>query len=321
MKIKKGLVIGKFLPPHKGHNYLIEFGLKNCTELTVVVCHLDGQPIHGEIRATWLREIHPTAKVIVVNDIQKDDDSLAWANYTKEFLGYTPDVVFTSEDYGKTFCHHLKCKHVMVDKARITVPISGTKVRENPLKQWDFIHHCVRAHYAKRVCIIGAESTGTTTLAKELAQYYKTNWVPEYGRIYSEGKLATGEYNWTSDEFEHIAEIQNLTENKLARSCNKILFCDTDSFATHVWHNRYMNFYSDKVKAHSEGRNYDLYIVTLNDIPFVQDGTRDGEHIRNEMHLEFIKQLKKENKHFIIVKGKHWQRFKKAIRHCDKLLA
>jgi NadR type nicotinamide-nucleotide adenylyltransferase len=316
----KSLVIGKFYPPHKGHSYLIDYGLKHCDNLCVVVCHRDDQSIPGRLRAKWLKEIHPKAKVIVVKDINQDDDSKAWAEYTKKFLGYNPDVVFTSENYGINYCRFLGCKHIMVDKKRKTVPISGTIIRQKPLKSWGYLHPCVQAYFAKRVCIIGAESTGTTTLAKALAQYYKTNWVPEYGRTYSEGKITTGNYSWKSEEFEHIAKTQNNSEDNLAKSCNKILICDTDSFTTGIWHERYMNYVSKKVEALSKNRHYDLYIVTADDIPFVQDGTRDGEHIRHQMHVRFIEKLKKHNKRFIIVTGTHQERMRKAIKRCNKLL-
>ena len=169
-----GLVIGKFYPPHRGHKYLINCAAKRVDHLVVVVCHLAGQKIHGEQRAAWLREIHPNVEVRVVHDIEEDDNSEAWAKYTKEFLGYVPDYVFTSEDYGDAYCHHLGAKHIQVDKERLHVPISATKVRSNPLQHWKFLEPCVRAHFVKRICVVGAESTGTTTMARALAEHYQT---------------------------------------------------------------------------------------------------------------------------------------------------
>ncbi|HKY04356.1 MAG TPA: ATP-binding protein, partial [Blastocatellia bacterium] len=60
----------------------------------------------------------------------------------------------------------------------------------------------------KRVCLVGAESTGKTTIARALAEYYKTVWVPEYGREYSEEHLTGRGYRWRSEEFTHIAARQ-----------------------------------------------------------------------------------------------------------------
>ena len=45
-----------------------------------------------------------------------------------------------------------------------------------------------KAHFAKRVVVVGVESSGTTTLAEALAEHYHTVWVPEYGRFYWEGR-------------------------------------------------------------------------------------------------------------------------------------
>ena len=56
------------------------------------------------------------------------------------------------------------------------------------------------------------------------------------------------------------------------------------------------------------------------DIPFVQDGTRDGEHIRYTMHKRFEAELKKRNKPYILLSGNHQTRLKEAIEACDQLL-
>src|SRR5262245_30498722 len=144
----------------------------------------------------------------------------------------------------------------------------------------------------KRVVIIGSESSGTTTLARALAEHYHTVWVPEYGRVYSEGRQYAGQ-PWRSDEFVHIATEQIRMEDTLARHANKVLICDTDAFATSIWHERYMGAASDDVRAIAAGRKYDLYVVTDVDIPFVQDDIRDGESFRQWMQGRFIEELSK----------------------------
>jgi len=317
----RGLVVGKFFPPHKGHIYLIKEAKKGCDHLTVLVVDAKGESIPASLRAKWIRELILGIEVLVVEDIYADDDSKAWAKYTVERLGYTPDVVFTSEDYGDPFAQYMGCKHVLIDKERIHVPISGTKVRSNPLKYWDYIDEPVRAYFAKRVCVVGAESTGTTTMAKALANYYKTVWVPEFGRFYSEGKMQGPVMaNWGTREFIYIAKMQNSIEYQLVKICNKILICDTDSFATSIWHQRYMGFISEDVDLLSRDREYDLYFLTDVDIPFVQDGLRDGEHIRHNMHKKFIEELTKRGKKFVILSGSHEKRLATAIKHCNQLL-
>lgn len=319
--MKRGLVIGKFYPPHAGHKFLIESGLAQCDRLVVIVCHRDDQKIPGTLRAKWIQEIHPQAEVRVVQDILRDDDSKAWADTTRSTLGYAPDVVFSSEDYGPAFAGFLGARHVLIDKDRVKVPVSGTQVRRNAFAVWDFLEPCVRAYFAKRVCVVGAESTGTTTLARALAGHYHTAWVPEYGRFYSEGKLASKYYSpWRTGEFIHIAGEQNRLEDSLAGFCDKLLVCDTDSFATRLWHERYVGHMSPEVGALCEGRRYELYFLTAPDIPFVQDGTRDGEHLRHQMHRRFVEELTKAGKPYLLLEGSHESRFKKAVEACDKVL-
>ena len=91
----------------------------------------------------------------------------------------------------------------------------------------------------KRVCLLGAESTGKTTLARALAAAYGTVWNPEYGRPYTElGR--DPEAPWTSAEFTHIARIQCWYEDCLAGSARRALFCDTDAFTTALFHEVYL---------------------------------------------------------------------------------
>lgn len=319
--MSKAIVIGKFYPPHKGHRYLIETALSGADEVTVIVCDNKKQKISASLRAEWIKETTPRANVIIVDDCLPEDDSEAWARYTLKVLGYAPDFVFTSEGYGDAYAGFMGSKHTLVDKTRKTVPVSSTDIRDNPLAYWDYTDPCVRAYFAKRVCVLGAESSGTTTLARSLAEHYKTVWVPEFGRMYWEAKMNLPASGWDTSEFVFIAGEQNKLEDKLARKCDKILICDTDSFATSVWHERYVGFISPEVSALSENRNYEIYFLTDPGIPFVQDGTRDGEHIRLGMHKRFEEELKKRNKNYVLLAGDHNARLSKAIEICDDILA
>lgn len=159
-----------------------------------------------------------------------------WAENTVRWLGRAPDPVFTSEDYGDRYAALMGAKHICVDRARTRVPISGTAVRRDPFAHWEFVEPPVRGWLTKRVCVLGAESTGTTTLARALAEHYRTEWVEEYGREYSETKLAAGETVWRTEVFLHIAVEQSRREHEAARRANRLLICDTNAFATSLWH-------------------------------------------------------------------------------------
>lgn len=318
----RGVIVGKFYPPHRGHKYLIDTARKQCDYLTVFVCRKAGEVPSADVRGEWLREIHPDVNICVIEDIGLDDDSKAWADYTIALLGYAPDVVFTSEDYGYPYAALMNSRHVQVDKARTVVPISGTAVRRNPLACWDYLEPVVRAYYVKRVCLVGAESTGKTTLAELLARHYNTVWVPEYGREFSEQKPDFLQQTWTTAEFVQIAAEQSRREDVAARQANRVLICDTDAFATSIWHRRYMgDVRSLEVEAIAAPRRYDLYLLTNTDIPFVQDGLRDGENIRQWMHETFLAELQNQQKPFALVSGTLEERMQQATKLIDSLLS
>ena len=315
-------MIGKFLPPHRGHKHLIDTALARCDRVSVIVCDKPEMRPSGILRAAWLREIHPEAEVIPIDDRLPADDSRLWAENTRLVLGKSPDVVFTSEDYGAPYARFLGCDHVLVDRDRVTVPCSGTLVRASPLDCLDFLEPCVRAHYIVRVAIVGAESTGTTTLARALAEAYGTFWVPEYGREYWMEKVRRSEEgDWTEDEFVHIAEEQNRREDLAAREANRVLFCDTDAFATSLWFERYLGARSSRVEAVSKGRRYGLTLLTGAEIPFVQDGWRDGEAIREGMHRRFVERLTEERRPYVLLEGSPEVRLARATSLVEGLLS
>lgn len=320
----RGLVIGKFYPPHKGHKYLIDTARAGVDELTVIVCGKQGQTISPELRAQWLRNIHPDVTIKIIessDDTLPEDDSQAWAEATVGWLGYAPDVVYTSEDYGDAYAAFMGSKHISVDQPRATFPISGTKVRQSPLSHLDYLEPVVRAHFVKRVCILGAESSGTTTMAKALADHYKTEWVAEYGRTYTEAKYGNAKnIHWDSDEFVHIASMQNKLEDELAPQANKVLICDTNSDVTNVWHEYFMGKRSPEVQRLSGDRKYDLYFITDIDFAFVQDGFREDDKTRRWMHQRFTELLTSQNQPFTVLSGGHEQRLVQAIKSIDRLL-
>ncbi len=320
-RFRRSVCIGKFLPPHRGHKLLIDTAQEQSEQVVVFVCEKASDPIPGELRVAWLREIHPAADVRLIDDhYDADDDSELWGRLTIGWLGGAPDAVFTSEDYGHTYAQAMGCAHVQVDKARQRVPCSGTVIRRDPHAHWEFLEPPVRGWFAKRVCVLGAESTGTTTLAEALAARLGTVWVAEYGREYSEIKQQRGETVWRSDEFVEIAEEQNRREDAGARLANHIVVCDTNSFATTLWHRRYMGSENPAVAEIAARNACDLYLLTGDEIPFVQDGLRDGEHIRHEMHRWFVAALEAQSVPWRLISGSREERVEKAMRMIGEVL-
>jgi HTH-type transcriptional repressor of NAD biosynthesis genes len=319
-----GFIVGKFYPPHRGHRHLIETARRQVDRLIVMIAHHPSQTIPGELRRAWLEEIHPDCEIHLVPD-EVEDDSRQWAEFTVRYLGRPPDVVFTSENYGPEFARLMGAQHVMIDLARAAVPVSGTLIRSDPLEHLEWLEPCVRAYYVRRVVLIGAESTGKTTLAQQLAERFDTTWVPEYGREHWEKKVSGLSMSdplpsWSHEEFVHIATEQQARENRLARKANRVLICDTNAFATGTWHERYYHHRNARVDAIGAGDKVDLYLLTAPDVAFVQDGFRDGEKIRDWMHEAFKTQLASGATPWRLIAGPYSARFEAAEAALEALM-
>jgi HTH-type transcriptional repressor of NAD biosynthesis genes len=322
----RGAVVGKFLPFHSGHRYLIETALAQAGELTVIVVTRAFEPIPGELRRRWIEEALPDATVVLFDQDAvglASDDSEGWAAQTIRLLGSPPDVVFTSERYGERWAKAMGCDHVIVDRRRRTVPISGAQIRRDPIAHLRFLSGGARAHYVKRVCLLGAESTGKTTLARALAEHYGTVWNPEYGHAYSwfRERDANDWSSWTTAEFIQIARLQNCYEDFLAEQANGVLFCDTNAWTTGLFHEIYLGERSAAVDALA-GRAYDLYILCDPATPFAQDelGMRtDGPH-RVQMHEAYLAHVRETETPFVVVSGSHTERTRQATVAVDALL-
>jgi NadR type nicotinamide-nucleotide adenylyltransferase len=323
---QRGAVIGKFHPFHSGHRHLIESALERADEVTVIVVARAGENPGGALRARWIEEALPDARVVLLDGDAEglaDADTAGWAATTMRVLGGAPDVVFTSEDYGEPWARAMGCEHVLVDRRRRTVPISGTRIRRDPLAHMAFLRGGARGHYVKRVVLLGAESTGKTTLARGLADHYGTTWNPELGHAYSwfRPEDATDWSSWRTEEFVEIAALQNWYEDFLAQFADRVLFCDTDAWTTGLFHEVYLGERSPEVDAHAN-RDYDLYLLCDLETPFAQDELEmrtEGPH-RQRMHDAYLEHVRATGKPFLVVTGSHAERMAAATAAVDALL-
>lgn len=329
MRSSVGLIAGKFDPPHRGHALLIDVARGQCERLIVFVLDEHHHTVSGELRAHWLREIHPGVEVRVLADAPSFDrtseESVArsaahlGSRLVAVLGGIRVDTVFTSEPYGEVLAHSLGAEHASVDRDRALVPSTGTMVRRNPARALAYLEPVVRAYYVPRVCIAGAESTGKSTLAQRLAEHYGTTWVPEYGRSYTLGRTERmGQGSWRSQEFIHIAYEQQRMEDEAARRADPVLICDTDAFSTRIWHEFFMGEYRrDWPDIPSR---IALYLLPFPDVPFVADEIREGEHRRFWMHERFVDELAQLGARVVVLEGSYDDRFERSIVAIDALI-
>lgn len=171
----------------------------------------------------------------------------------------------------------------------------------------------------KRVLLIGAESTGKSTLARALAEVYDTLWNPEYGRPYTElGR--DPDAPWHTDEFTSIARLQCWYEDFLAALARGVLFCDTDAFTTALFHEAYLGRPTDAFQELVE-RRYDLTLVCGTDVPFAHDGIREFEEERRWMHDRYVAHASTGGGPWLLVEGPPDVRLEAARVAVDQMLA
>src|SRR5262249_9194368 len=132
--------------------HLIEQAWSRVEQLTVILFTRPGDPVPGELRLRWLRELLPGVSVLrVEHDLPVDFQSPAvWGQWVEAIRGVCPEgpsVVFSSEDYGQELARRLGSRHVLVDRDRDRVPISATMIRERPQAYGHFLPPCVRPFF------------------------------------------------------------------------------------------------------------------------------------------------------------------------------
>ena len=171
-----------------------------------------------------------------------------------------------------------------------------------------------------KIVLFGPESTGKSTLAMQLANYYNTVFVPEYSRIYAEAQLMRNKL-LTENDVLPIAEGQMQLENDLTLKANTILICDTDLLETKVYSESYYDGVCDPdLEKYAIENFYDLYFLTYIDIPWEADDLRDKPNERETMFDAFENALKIYNRPYVLLKGTMEERFEFAINQIDELI-
>jgi HTH-type transcriptional regulator, transcriptional repressor of NAD biosynthesis genes len=355
-----GLVVGKFYPPHCGHLHLIEAAAARCRQVTVLAMAARAETVPLSDRVAWLRAACGGLPAVTVIGVPCDapvdfasapvwSAQVAVMRAALEGNGrQSVDAVFSSEPYGDELAVRLGAQHVSVDPARTAVPVSGSLIRADLAGCWDDLLSPVRAGLAARVVVVGAESTGTSTIADLLAREYRrrggvwarTRCVTEAGRDYTLTKwqqaravaAADGrpdppleELEWTPADFDAVAAEQTHRENEVAAAGSPLLVCDTDAFATSVWERRYLGGRARGLQpwATTDLPRRDVYLLTSHEgVPWQDDGLREGDlAVRAAMTGWFERALTAAGHSWVLLTGSIPERLALAVRVTDAVLA
>jgi len=170
----------------------------------------------------------------------------------------------------------------------------------------------------KKIVIIGPESTGKTTIAKQLAEHYQTTLVNEYAREYIE-KLNR---DYEEHDLLKIAKGQIQSEEKALQIAKTFLICDTDLRVIKIWSEVKYNKCDDWILQEIKERKYDLYCLCGIDIPWEEDAQREhpNQEDRMKLYKMYQQELQKNKQSVIELDGNPQKRLKTAIKALNSLL-
>ena len=315
--MKIGCYIGKFYPFHIGHGYVIEESLKSLDKLIILICWEDGQTIPLELRVNQIVEYCKDRNILDKVEIDECLDSLkigveykgesrrdlskVWSNYLMNRYAFDDITHFVgSEPYVKLMADFQNIGHLTFDRK---YDISSRKIRS------DFNMISSIKDYIPKVAIVGIESSGKSTLVKELSNRLNDiEIVDEYGRIYCEANTNISNHinhedALVGEDFINIALGHNrmvISAHRKALARNsKLVLCDTEHVVTSRFLSDYDGFENEKsyLENMSRSQHYDL-IIYLEPLELELDGTRlnynkDERFKQNEKLKSMIKGVHK----------------------------
>ena len=302
MTVTRGLVFGKFAPLTKGHMSFIARAAMQVDRLYLFLSYdqkfVDQQTPWMQSKLgledrlkdlkDFIRDWDLENQVIVdyVDETNLPSHPHGWEGFTKLIYEKQPFVkfthVFSSEpSYGEYFEKHFPdAVHVVIDADRQAVPISATEVRNDLLKNWTKINPSGRGRFVKKVAIVGVESTGKTTMTKQLAKHFKADFTPEVGRDICEEEYHSSEALMKREDYIRVALEHRSQENlavEWAKNC--VTFSDTTNLITHfsavcAGKASIIDPYFHAISKEEGDNFYDLVLYLEPDVPWVADPLR-----------------------------------------------
>lgn len=338
---KVGVFPLKALPLHRGHIMAILRASTMCEKLYVVVSDNPEETkvlcegikyISLHERLKWLSKEFQDLKHISI--VALDETGIPvfpngweqWSELLKSLLPEYFDVIYGNEEsyrdgHAKYFPN---VDYITIDPDRKEVPISGTEIRKNPIKNWEYLSGASRQFFCKKILVVGTESCGKSTLTKMLAKAFYTSWSEELGRYYAERYLGGNEQSFSKADFERICWLQYEQDLKAQETANKVCFHDTDALITGFYLNQYLGEESDFINTFSDKQEYDLIFIMKPDVKWVADGSRwlSEQNIRDANHnllFDMYKKMKPTT-NIIEVGGSYDERFTTCVNIVNELL-
>jgi len=297
------LLVGRFLPVHRGHLRLFEVARRRCSRTTIVLERRWDDPIPWDVRWRWLVESCPWARVVTPEfsmPPRAHDGGESRAAWLAALDTLAPAVthLFTGDPDPHDIAAGLGAEFVHVTRA--AEDVRGAAIRSDPWRHWDLIAPAARPWFVRTVALVGGESVGKSTLAEQLANSYDTSWVDEYGRTYTTG---VPHHAWTELDAVLVTDAQQVLIREAQRRARGLCVSDTEAIVTAIW----TEWLRQPVPAHvwevAARQPIDLYLLCEPDLAWVADGVRVMSSDRAWFHDRLIFHLNRLGKPWVHVSG------------------
>lgn len=321
------------MPPTTGHLQLLQFANKLAPDGVVAIINTQPHEPFPNERAASLRGaikrlgLNRRIKLIHYKKVIEQDPTAPgfWDMWRRMMLSFGitgDDIIVASERYGKKLAEITGTQFFPYDIERAINPAKATPIRLDPLAHFSDILPEFQPYLRTRITIFGAESTGKTTLSRELAEALDATWLFEYARPYLEE--TTNEI--TPRSMTAIWEGQRaLQEHADEVSSSPYIIQDTDLFSTvgywqfPHWQATIGSCPTGLIKDALRLRS-DLYIVTKSNIPFEADPLRYGGDAREGSDEYWIAICKQYNLPYVAIETPdRTERLREAVLLCNRV--
>lgn len=306
---------------------MIRFALAKCDWLTVLVCCSDHETIADTVRVGWIKKTFSGTKNLEVRafhyresdfpntSVSSEAVSAVWSEV---FLQLFPDydTVITSEPYGDFVAKYMGIRHIPFDLAKTVVPISASKIKQDIQKNWNYLPNAVKPYFAKKIAVLGTESTGKTTLTLQLAAHFKGTAVSEAAR-----DIIDDSRNFDFEDLHTVAAEHALRIDAAVVDEHPVVFIDTDIYTTISYGLHFFNRQPDFPMAFFETNRAGLYLYLNASVPHVQDGTRLETSDRNTLDVSHRQVLSENGIDIVEITGNFDERWEKAVAAVEQYLA
>lgn len=167
----------------------------------------------------------------------------------------------------------------------------------------------------KKIVIIGPESTGKTTLSRQLAEHFQCPMVEEYARTY----IAELTRVYRQSDLLAIAHGQLRNEDSIQEIVAKWLFCDTDLRVIKIWSHFKFGKVDPWILEQIKKRVYHSYLLMDIDLPWEPDPQREHPHSRQELFERYHNELMSSGVPFHIISGAKQERLKNALKYLSAI--